>query len=303
MKRAAYIPFYASDWLAGTADMTPAEVGVYIGIIARIYDLGGPIRADFGRLSRATNCPPGSLRKLIEGLAQAGKITLQDGLISNARAEKELEIRGQKAVSAQENARSRWSKNAKKTSSDAMRNGCEADAYQNQNQSITTAEAVVSKSAPRPRKPSASQTGLADQAAEEWNAMAKRAGLPCVRGMTEARRRAVTARLGEGGIELWRQALERIERSDFLTGAGNGWRATFDFACTPSGFAKILEGNYDHGHASRAKTNGSAGGRGGSAVASIFDSFGNAGRADGLADFGARSADIELKRAGSGRYG
>ena len=34
-----HIPFYPSDWLAGTAALSDAEKGVYITLVARMYEL------------------------------------------------------------------------------------------------------------------------------------------------------------------------------------------------------------------------------------------------------------------------
>lgn len=39
---------------------------------------------------------------------------------------------------------------------------------------------------------------------------------------------------------------ERIEKSDFLTGRCNDFRATFDWILKPNNMTKILEGNYDN---------------------------------------------------------
>ena len=36
-----HIPFYPSDWLAGTAALSDAEKGVYITLVARMYEMAG----------------------------------------------------------------------------------------------------------------------------------------------------------------------------------------------------------------------------------------------------------------------
>lgn len=99
--------------------------------------------------------------------------------------------------------------------------------------------------------PSNLQRGEIGEAVQAWNAMAERVGLSAVRNVTEARRRALKARLAEcAGIEGWRQALAKVEASPFLRGerSGNGhdrWRASFDFVVTQGNFTKLMEGNYD----------------------------------------------------------
>lgn len=129
-KQGPYIPFYPSDWLAGVADMTPAETGVYINILMMIYDTGEPIKADFGRLARRMNCPKGTLTALVLGLAAAKKLTIQAGFISNDRAEKELEKRSHKATCAAASARDRWAKNETKSKGVSMRTHSERNANQ-----------------------------------------------------------------------------------------------------------------------------------------------------------------------------
>lgn len=71
--------------------------------------------------------------------------------------------------------------------------------------------------------------------------------LPEVKTMTEARRRAIQARIREFGPESVRLVMEKVRDSAFLTGkGGRGWRASFDWIFKPGNFAKIAEGNYDY---------------------------------------------------------
>lgn len=90
---------------------------------------------------------------------------------------------------------------------------------------------------------------LARAAVDMWNESCASSGLPRVQMLNAKRRRGVMARLGEcGGLEGWRVALEKVAASDFLTGrtGKSDWRATFDFLCQPSSFAKLMEGAYDN---------------------------------------------------------
>lgn len=118
-KQGFYVPFYPSDWITGVADLTPSEAGVYINILAMIYDAGEPIKADFSRMSRRMNCTKGTLTTIVIGLCAAKKLTMKDGFISNKRAEKELAKRTKKAESAAASARDRWSKNEAKSNDDS----------------------------------------------------------------------------------------------------------------------------------------------------------------------------------------
>ena len=86
---------------------------------------------------------------------------------------------------------------------------------------------------------------------DEWNAMAKRVGLPVAKAYSDVRARRLRRRLAEaGGLDGWRAALELVEGSTLLRGerAGSeheGWTASLDFLLQPSTFARLMEGNYN----------------------------------------------------------
>jgi len=86
------------------------------------------------------------------------------------------------------------------------------------------------------------------EAVANYNKVAKSVGWPSVQKMTPARRSALRMRLKEcGGIDGWRQALERAANSNHLTGQNSrGWVASFDFLTNLSSFTKLMEGNYDN---------------------------------------------------------
>jgi uncharacterized protein YdaU (DUF1376 family) len=134
MTRATHFPFYPSDWLGGVAGMKPAEVGVYINIIAMIYDAGGPIKLDEARLARRMCCPLVTFRSILDALVDDEKLTISDGFVSQQRAEIELEKLGQKRLSASASAASRWQEKPNKTTSGPMRTHSERNANQNQSQ-------------------------------------------------------------------------------------------------------------------------------------------------------------------------
>jgi uncharacterized protein YdaU (DUF1376 family) len=133
MTRATHFPFYPSDWLGGVAGMKPAEVGVYINLIAMIYDAGGPIKLDEARLARRMCCPLVTFRSILNALVDDEKLVLNDGFISQQRAEIELKKLGQKSLSASASAFARWQEKPSKTIGDSMRTHSDRNANQNQN--------------------------------------------------------------------------------------------------------------------------------------------------------------------------
>ena len=72
--------------------------------------------------------------------------------------------------------------------------------------------------------------------------------LPAVRNLSEARRRAIRARLNSGyRRDDFIILFQKAQDSDFLTGRnGRDWIATFDWLIKDANMAKVLDGNYDN---------------------------------------------------------
>lgn len=108
MSEGPWFKFYPSDWLAGTRGMTATEMGVYITIIAMIYDAGGPVRDDEKRLARRCGISVATFRKIRDALIDEGKIEVAESGISNARAISEIENREKISQSNRDSANERW---------------------------------------------------------------------------------------------------------------------------------------------------------------------------------------------------
>jgi 5-methylcytosine-specific restriction endonuclease McrA len=79
-----HVAFYPSDWLAGTRGLSAEETGVYITLIARIYEMAGPIPRDDNRLSRLCGCASkAKFSKALEYLMSEGKIIERDGYLTS----------------------------------------------------------------------------------------------------------------------------------------------------------------------------------------------------------------------------
>lgn len=69
---------------------------------------------------------------------------------------------------------------------------------------------------------------------------------PKLRAISDARKKAINARLKSYSIEDFKTLFEKAEASRFLKGANDrNWSATFDWLITDSNMAKVLDGNYD----------------------------------------------------------
>jgi len=70
--------------------------------------------------------------------------------------------------------------------------------------------------------------------------------LPRVKSVSEARKKAIRARLTMYSRDQLREAFERTERSSFLRGDNDrNWRADFDWIIRDRSMARILDGAYD----------------------------------------------------------
>lgn len=119
-----HIPFYPSDWLAGTAALSDVEKGVYITLVARMYEMAGPIERDDNRLYRVCGSKSkASFVKALKYLIAEGKIIeTPDGLI-NEKAAKVIEQTTEKSSKAKAAAQSRWDRKPNKSNG-----GSDADA-------------------------------------------------------------------------------------------------------------------------------------------------------------------------------
>ncbi len=78
-----------------------------------------------------------------------------------------------------------------------------------------------------------------------WNALARRAGLPTARELTEDRRKRIASKLRAGGLDIWRSVLATIEASDFCRGGGErGWRIALDDLFQTKTWNKLRDGGY-----------------------------------------------------------
>jgi len=90
-------------------------------------------------------------------------------------------------------------------------------------------------------------TSQAKLVLDAWNEMAARSDLPCAKTITPKRRQRIRDRLREHGMDGIREAIERIDQSDFCHGANNrAWKADFDFLLQEDSLNCAREGRYDN---------------------------------------------------------
>lgn len=68
---------------------------------------------------------------------------------------------------------------------------------------------------------------------------------PSVRSLSDARKKAIKARLNTYTVEQFKTMFEMAEASSFLKGQNTrNWQANFDWLVKDGNFAKVLDGNY-----------------------------------------------------------
>lgn len=71
--------------------------------------------------------------------------------------------------------------------------------------------------------------------------------LPKVTALSDARKKAIKARINKYGSDGVMKAFRKASESDFLNGTnGRNWSANFDWIMKDANMAKILDGNYDN---------------------------------------------------------
>ena len=69
---------------------------------------------------------------------------------------------------------------------------------------------------------------------------------PSIRSLSEARKKAIKARLATYKVDDFKTLFQKAEASSFLKGRNDrNWTATFDWLIKDSNMAKVLDGNYD----------------------------------------------------------
>lgn len=70
--------------------------------------------------------------------------------------------------------------------------------------------------------------------------------LPSIKSLSEARKKAIKARLAAYSMDDFITLFEKAEASSFLKGGNDrNWTATFDWLIKDANMAKVLDGNYD----------------------------------------------------------
>ncbi len=224
--------------------MTAEETGVYITLIATMYEMAGPIERDDERLYRVCGCKSKrAFQKIIQYLVSEGKIEEDSTHIFNSRVQEEIKKVVEKSEKAKDAAEARWRKKPSKIKGRTDANAMQADMLEE------------CQPKPKPYIDTSNEVSVISQAIEDYNSFAVEVGWPRCQKANSARSSKLKKRLKDcGGIDGWNAALTKASESDFLCNRTSAnFTASIDFLLQESSFIKLMEGNYDN------RTNGSAG--------------------------------------------
>ncbi len=243
-----YIPLYAQDFLTDEKlrECSAASVGVYIMLMCVMHKqeeygtilLRGKDRQnedvirDFA-IKLAKHLPFGvevigdALRELLdEDVIQLdGNRILQKRMVRDADVSEKRSAAGRKG-SASTNTKFAAAKSAANTPANDPAKTEEA---------LDFKDAGDRQSTPR---------GVYDEIAKLYNEIC--VSFPRLRSLSEARKKAIKARLTNGyTVESFKELFQKAEASSFLKGKNNkNWQATFDWLIKDSNMAKVIDGNY-----------------------------------------------------------
>lgn len=110
-------PFDPSAWLSGTRGLNAAQSGVYITLVAKMYEKRAPVPVDSPDLARYCGSRVSDFKVIIAALISAGKIVIRDGGYWNDKVEVVLAGVDAKSKKLAANAAQRWNtENKAKTS-------------------------------------------------------------------------------------------------------------------------------------------------------------------------------------------
>lgn len=157
MTKMPWVRFFPSDWLGGTRGMSAVETGIYITLIATMYERGEPIVEDHSRLARLCGASNSAFKKALETLLDDGKIIRTPNGLWNDRVEKEQVYLSEKSEVGSRAANARWSKKDKENNAGddaiALRTQSAGNANQKPDtRDIDSSSVPSEESCPEPKK-------------------------------------------------------------------------------------------------------------------------------------------------------
>ncbi len=261
MKRENFYRRDPSKALSGMIGLSLEERGVYNTVLDLLYSTWRPLEDDRAFIANWCGCAVQKLNPIIRRLLDKGRlITFDEGgrvyLSDEAFEAERATVKGALPTRSGRGQIGEKSGEVGEKSAGVEENPPSCQDEVQQNQPVKALEKTREEKSIPPKPPEGAEVlvlvsaeplpDLIRQAFDLWNETAKRCGLSKAEDLTEKRRKAIGKRLEGGGLDRWRRALDAVEHSKFCRGLvpDRPWRAGLDFVASPSGFQKLVEGNY-----------------------------------------------------------
>jgi uncharacterized protein YdaU (DUF1376 family) len=103
-----YAQWHIGDYITGTMGMQLEQEGAYIRFLMRLYQRGKPLPDDDKFMATCMNLSLRVWKRVKDSLIAVGKIIAKAGCLTNARFEKERQVRAETMRKQAEAARQRW---------------------------------------------------------------------------------------------------------------------------------------------------------------------------------------------------
>lgn len=214
MSESPFVPFYTSDFLAGTSGMTAAARGVYITLLCLMYEAEAPLPQSWDTLARRCGCTLPAFRRAVASLEDDGKLTASDAGIWSAKCDKHIAQRRERQRSAAAAAAKRWRKdeeNQRPTDASASSAQCkpypEPEPYPEPDKDIPSGAVQISDKPALRRdggKPASGSRARATRLPDGWSPSPELTAFAGTLGIEGARLEQIVAEFrdywrGEGG--------------------------------------------------------------------------------------------------------
>jgi uncharacterized protein YdaU (DUF1376 family) len=256
------LDFSPDEYMSGVAGLLRAdEQGVYWMMCSIMMSEGGAIENNPRRLAGLCLIRPKRAAEIVDKLIKMGKIEREnDGKLYQKRVRKEIEKSFKRIQSAHENGSKggRPSEKDKENQQEDEAGGLNPENLTTNYQPSTSNKHVPSEQDISARDPAFPSAQDVQSAIDAYCHVASRTGLAIPKAMTPKRKAAVKARLKEGGVDGWREAMDHLAEATFLHGENErGWKANLDFVLQEGSFTKLRERHYlrsSRQHNGRPKT-------------------------------------------------
>lgn len=112
-----FVQWHVSDYLAGTAGLTPEQEGIYVRFLMHLYSHGKPLPDDDAWMANLLRLSVRVWKRVKATLACLGKIVIRGTSLTNSRFEKERRKRAEEHQKRADAAHKRWAANRAKSPS------------------------------------------------------------------------------------------------------------------------------------------------------------------------------------------